>query len=87
MLYQVKQVKNLANQSSASLSEHVLSELRGIRAEVATLKQEVYHKKSAGAKASGKTSAYKKMRRGCKACHDSGNKVSLTLRQARILSP
>ena len=61
-----------ASQPSASLSEQVLSELKEIRAEVATLKQEVYHKKSAGAKASSKTPAYKKMRRGCKACHDRG---------------
>ena len=51
-----------ASQPSASLSEQVLSELKEIRAEVATLKQEVYYKKSAGAKASSKTPAYKKMR-------------------------
>ena len=56
-----------ASQPSASLSE-----LKEIRAEVVTLKQEVYYKKSAGAKASSKTPAYKKMRRGCKACHDTG---------------
>ena len=61
-----------ASQPSASLSEQVLSELKEIRAEVATLKQEVYYKKSAGAKASSKTPAYKKMCRGCKACHDRG---------------
>ena len=61
-----------ASQPSASLSEQVLSELTEIRAEVATLKQEVYYKKSASAKASSKTPAYKKMRRGCKTCHDRG---------------
>ena len=41
--------KKPASQPSPSLSEQVLSELRDIRAEVATLKQEVYHKKSASA--------------------------------------
>ena len=36
------------------------------------MKQEVYYTKSAGAKASSKTPAYKQMPRGCKACHDRG---------------
>ena len=36
------------------------------------LEQEAYYKKSACAKASGRTSAYKKMRRGCKAYNDKG---------------
>ena len=39
---------------------------------MAALKQEVSYKKVASSKASGKTSACKKMRRGCKACHDRG---------------
>ena len=56
------------SQPSASLSE-----LKEIRAEVATLKQEVYYKKSVGAKASSKTPAYKNMCHGCKACHDRGD--------------
>ena len=61
-----------ASQPSASLLEQVLSELEEIRAEVATLKHEVYCRKSTGAKASSKTPVYKKMRRGCEACHDRG---------------
>ena len=60
------------SQPSAFLSEQVLSELKEIRAEVATFKQEVYYKKLAGTKASSKTLAYKKICHGCKACHDRG---------------
>ena len=68
-----------ASQPSASLSEQVLSELKEIRAEVATLKQEVYYKKSAGAKASSKTPAYKKMCGGCKACHGMPHILPITV--------
>ena len=61
-----------ASQPSGPLSEQVLSELKQIRAEMTTLKQVVYYKKSTGAKASSKSPAYKKTLRGCKACHDRG---------------
>ena len=74
MLCRVKQEKKkkAASQPFASLTEQVLSELREIRAEMTTLQQEVYYKKSASAKTSGNTPAYKKIRCGCKVCHDRG---------------
>ena len=68
-----------ASQPSVSLPEQVLSELKESRAEVATLKHEVYYKKSAGAKAGDKTSEYKKMCCGCKACHDRGEEEQALL--------
>ena len=51
---------------------------------MATSKQEVNYKKSVNAKAISKTSAYKKMRRACKVCHDMEKQMLILQRQALL---